>query len=213
MTAMKHMPTWEDGEEFWNSLTHAIGAIFSCIGSFFLIQKARRSGDRLQLASYIVFSLSMIELYAASALYHGITDVRYKKPMRFADHCSVFFLIAGTYAPYSLTVLRGHGGIPMLIVVYIIAFTGSFGKLFFFDAIERYTVLIYVAMGWVGLFSIKALTRVLTRRALAWLVAGGVTYTLGTVFFVIDKPYCHVVFHLFILGGTFCHFVSIYFYT
>ena len=210
---MKEMPEYFEGEEFWNALTHGLGAFLSCIASYFLIRKGYRSGNRLQLISYIVFSFSMIELYTASMLYHGLTDVRYKKPMRFVDHCSVFFLIAGTYAPYSLTVLRRHHGIPMLIAVYTIALLGSFGKLFFFDAIERYTVLIYVVMGWIGALSFKALLRVLTRRALAWLVAGGVTYTVGTLFYMSPTPYFHAIFHLFILAGTFCHFVSIYFYT
>ncbi|OHS95149.1 Hemolysin-3 like protein [Tritrichomonas foetus] len=206
--SMKSMPIWQEGEEFMNSLTHGVGAGLSLFATYFLIQSGIQSKNNYKLFGNIIFGLSMILLYSASMLYHGAPDSDFKKTMRYIDHCSVFILIAGSYTPFTLTVLKGKGGYPILAFVWMIALFGIFSKIFFFDAIDKYTVYLYIAMGWVIIVSLKNLVKSISKQGLFWLVLGGVTYTIGTYFYTNDQTkYYHAIFHLFILGGTLCHFI------
>lgn len=210
---MEEMPIWANGEEAINAITHGVGAFFGLIGAVLLTKKGLRSHDKLKLIGYIIFGASMVILYTASMLYHGVTYMPVKKPLRYVDHCSVFILIAGTYTPFTLTTLRGPIGYSILVLVWGIALGGIISKIFFFDAVDKYTVLLYVAMGWVIIVSIRTLLKKISRTGLYWLVAGGITYTVGTYFYSHNIPFYHAVFHLFILGGTVCHFIAVYKYT
>ncbi|OHT00418.1 Hemolysin-3 [Tritrichomonas foetus] len=214
--SMKELPThWKEGEELANSVTHGIAALLSLIGGFFLVKKGLKSHDKLRVTGYVIFSLSMFELYLSSMLYHGITNVSIKKPLRYLDHCSVYILIAGSYTPFTLTTFRNCGGPKLLVAIWTIAAIGIFSKLFFFDLVEKYTCLFYVLMGWFGLVMVKQAKRVFPRKGIFWLVLGGVTYTAGTYFFQKGKTtaFCHAIFHVFILMGTVFHYICIYYYT
>jgi hemolysin III len=208
-SSMGVMPVWTQGEEFANSLTHGIGAVLSAIASFFLIRKAIRSQSIHRLVGNIVFSISMIQLYTVSAIYHGLLDGPAKRVMRFVDHCSVFGLIAGSYTPISLVTLRQHHGYVILAVVWGLFALGTFGKIAYFDVIDPYTAHLYVAMGWIVLFTLRTIVRIVTRTALFWLVAGGVCYTASCYFFIVMRPFWHAIFHCIAMCGTFCHVMVI----
>lgn len=212
--SMKDMPVWQEGEEFVNSLTHGIGAGLALIGTGMLVRAGIKSRDNYRLAGNIIFGLSMIILYTVSCVYHGIGDGPNKRIMRYVDHCSVFILIAGSYAPLTLTVLRNNGGLLILALVWSIALFGIFAKIFFFDLIDPYTVYVYIAMGWVIVFSLKALIKNMSKKGLFYLVLGGILYTAGTYFYNLDQiiAWYHAIFHFFILGGTFSHFVCMRWY-
>ncbi|KAH0789923.1 hemolysin III family protein [Histomonas meleagridis] len=212
--SMKEMPVWAEGEEFVNSLTHGIAAALSVVGTYFLFKSEKNSHCKRNLISKLIFGLSMIILYTASCVYHGVTDIRIKKPMRYIDHCSVFLLIAGSYTPVTVNVLWGKTGKTMLISVWTIALIGIFAKIFFFDLIYDYTVYFYIALGWVVAFNIKTVYKALARRGMFWLALGGVTYTLGTYFYAKDyNKYYHAIFHIFILFGTVFQYIAILKYT
>lgn len=213
--SMKSLPThWREGEELANSITHGFGAFISVIGGILLMQKALRTGNKYRTIGYLVFALSMTELYTASMLYHGATNEAIKKPLRYCDHCSVFILIAGSYTPFTLTTFRHCGGPKLLIAIWTIAFIGILSKIFFFDLVFQYTSLIYVLMGWLGVIMFRH-AHLLSKKGVFWLVLGGVVYTMGTYFFKYghEKPFYHAIFHVFIVAGTFCHFICVYLYT
>lgn len=212
--SMKSLPThWREGEELANSVTHGIGAFLSVIGGTFLMQKALRIGSKYRTIGYLVFALSMVELYTTSMLYHGAIDESIKKPLRYFDHCSVYILIAGSYAPFTLVTFKKCGGPMLLFAVWSIAIIGILSKIFFFDAVFKYTALFYVIMGWIGVVMFKN-ARLLSKQATFWLVMGGLVYTLGTYFYKHghEKAFYHAIFHVFILLGTLCHFICVYFY-
>lgn len=211
---MKDMPVWQEGEEFVNSFTHGIGAGLSLIGTGMLMHKGIKSRDNYKLLGNIIFGLSMIVLYTVSCVYHGIDDGPKKKIMRYVDHCSVFILIAGSYAPLTLTVLLKYNGLLILSLVWAIALFGIFAKIFFFDLIDPYTVFIYISMGWVVVFSLKHLIKNLSSKGMFYLVLGGISYTAGTYFYSYDQEiiWYHAIFHFFILFGTLCHFICMMWY-
>ncbi|KAK8864943.1 hypothetical protein M9Y10_010470 [Tritrichomonas musculus] len=212
--SMKSLPThWREGEEMANSITHGIGAFLSVIGGILLLQKSMSIGNRYRTIGNIVFALSMVELYTMSMLYHGATNESIKKPLRYFDHCSVYILIAGSYTPFTLTTFRKCGGPKLLLAVWSIAFIGILSKIFFFDAVFKYTALFYVLMGWLGVVMFRH-AKLLTKKGALWLVLGGVVYTLGTYFYRHghEHAFYHAIFHIFILCGTICHFVCVYLY-
>lgn len=213
--SMKELPShWREGEEIANSITHGLGSFLSIFGAYFLIRKGIKSNSKQALIGYTIFGLSMFELYTASMLYHGVTNPPLKMALRYVDHCSVFILIAGSYTPYTLTTFLHCGGPKLLIAVWTIALLGSISKIFFFDIVFKYTAIVYVMMGWIGCVMFRNVKE-LAPKGIFWLVMGGVTYTAGTYFFKYGHivAFYHAVFHIFILGGTVCHFISIYFYT
>lgn len=209
------MPVWHEGEETLNSLTHGIGIIFSIIGLHYLIQSGKKSNSKDKLLGNIVFGISMLVLYTVSTIYHGLDNMKYKKVMRYVDHCSVYLLIAGSYTPFTLTTLKGRGGRVIFLCVWCIAIAGIISKIFFFDAVEKYTALFYVILGWFVTVGFKPLFQRMHKKGLLWLFAGGVSYTVGAFFFQKGRTiqYCHAIFHLFILGGSVCHYICIKYYT
>ena len=213
--SMTDMPVWQEGEEFVNSFTHGVGAGFSIIGTAMLMYAGIKSRDNYRLIGNAIFGFSMIILYTVSCIYHGLEDGPKKRFMRYCDHCSIFVLIAGTYAPLTLTVLRRNGGLFIFTLVWFIALFGILSKIFFFDLIYPYTIYIFIAMGWIIIFSFKSLIKNMSKRGLFYLILGGVLYTLGTYFYSYDQEiiWYHAIFHFFILSGTFCHFMCIMYYS
>lgn len=212
--SMKDMPVWQEGEEAINSFTHGFGAFLSVFGSIFLFKHVWRTSNLARLIGVSIFCVSMIVLYSVSTLYHGLPDGNFKRIMRYIDHCSVFILIAGSYTPFTLTILRGSKGTMILIIVWTIGFVGMIGKIFFFEQIDKYTVLLYVSMGWTVLISIKTVIQRIPKKGIYLLVAGGLSYTLGTYFYSYDLEikYYHAIFHIFIIIGTVFHYFAVYYY-
>jgi hemolysin III len=197
-------------EEVANALTHGLGAVASLAGAVWLISRAVRFGDAWQLAGAAAFGASLLLLYTASTLYHAVRHHVAKARLRVFDHCAIFVLIAGTYTPFTLVALRGGWGWSLFGVVWTLAVAGVIFKLFFTGRYDRLSTAIYLAMGWLVVVAAVPMVRALSVTALLWLAAGGLAYTAGTLFYHNQRiPYAHAIWHLFVLGGSACHFVAV----
>ena len=202
------------GEEVANSISHGLGLIAAIVGTPFLILSAIQYADASYVVGVSVFSATMIILYLASTLYHAMPKGKLKYVFRVIDHSAVYLLIAGTYTPFMLGVLGGAWGWSLLISVWVLATIGVGLKAFGKASHPAVSTILYVVLGWLILIAIKPLVTLMAPIGLLLVVLGGVLYTLGVVFFVLDSRlrYGHLVWHLFVLGGTVCHYFSIYFY-
>ena len=200
-------------EEKTNIISHTIGLILSVIALFLMLVRANGSGNILYIVSAGIFGLSMIALYSASTLYHRAKDPKVRARLRINDHATIYILIAGTYTPFTLITLNGWVGWTVFAVSWGMAITGVILKLFFTGRFSVLSTLMYVFMGWIVIFAIKPLVNNLSSAGLSWLFAGGIAYTTGAVIYSIEKiKFNHAIFHLFVLLGSFCHFISVYFY-
>ncbi|MBB1472773.1 MULTISPECIES: hemolysin III family protein [unclassified Luteimonas] len=197
-------------EELASALTHGLGATAALAAGAVLVTLAAMHGDGWQLGSAIVFSTSLLLLYVASTLYHAFRDPVLKGRLKIFDHCAIYLLIAGTYTPFTLIGLRGPLGWWMFAAIWSLALAGVVFKLFYTGRFKRLSTLIYVAMGWMVLVAIKPVLVALDAWTFAWLVAGGVAYTLGTVFYHRESlPYSHAIWHLFCIAGSACHYIAV----
>ena len=197
-------------EERLNILTHAIGVVLSLIGLIFLITK---STETAEFISSIIFGMSLILLYSASTLYHASKDHKLRSKLRIFDHAAIYVLIAGTYTPICLITLRESVGVTFLTVIWSVALTGIILKIFLTGRFNRLSTGLYVLMGWIAVFAIKPLMTAMSFVELMWLLAGGICYTLGAILYSIrSMPMNHATFHVFVLGGSFCHYMLIYLY-
>lgn len=200
-------------EEKINVISHAVGFFLSLIALGFLVVRASISGNVLHVVSFTIFGVSLMVLYAASSLYHNAKQPEVRKRLKIFDHASIYVLIAGTYTPFTLVTLQGSAGWVIFGVSWGIALVGITLKLFFTGRYSIASTVMYVLMGWVIIFAIKPLVHNLSADGLFWLFLGGVAYTVGAVLYSIKKiKFNHAIFHLLVLVGSFCHFVSIYFY-
>ncbi len=200
-------------EERLNVISHGIGFVLSIVALIMLIVKASRFDDVKALVSFIVFGVSMVLVYAASTFYHSAKTNRLRSRLNILDHAAIYILIAGTYTPFALITLEGFVGWTIFWVVWSIALLGVILKLFYAGRFQLLSTILYVAMGWLIIFAINPLIENLSTQGLRWLFAGGISYTIGAILFMLKRiPYNHAVFHVFVLLGTFAHFVSIYFY-
>ena len=198
-------------EEFASALTHGLGATAALAGGAVLITLAALHGDHWQVAASIVFGIALLLLYLASTLYHAIHHPVAKGRLKVFDHCAIYVLIAGTYTPFTLIGLRGPVGWWLFTTIWVLALAGVVFKLYFTGRFKRLSTLIYIAMGWLILVAAKPLFAALDAWTLGWLIAGGLSYTLGTFFY--HRPamrYSHAVWHLFVLGGSICHYVAVF---
>ena len=200
------------GEEIFSSVTHGIGTLLSVGGTVVLIVAAAMFGDALTVVSVTIFGASMIILYCMSTLYHAITHPKAKRFFRVMDHNTIFFLIAGTYTPITLTILRGALGWTLFGVVWGAAVVGIVLNSVDLEKFRKPSVVCYIAMGWVIVIAIRPLLEKMDALCLWLLVAGGVFYTVGVIFYAIKKVrYFHSVWHIFVLAGSLCHYLSILF--
>ncbi|SDK63285.1 PAQR family membrane homeostasis protein TrhA [Alkalibacterium thalassium] len=200
--------------EVLNAITHGIGVVLSIVGLVFLVQKGLEYGGAVEVTSYTVYGSTLILLYLSSTLYHSLTFTRARKVFRVIDHCSIFLLIAGTYTPYTLITIGGRLGAILTSVIWLIALLGVVYKTVWFKKFQGLSVWLYIAMGWISLFFLNYLYQGLGTRGFIWLMAGGVSFTVGALFYRLKHvKYMHVVWHLFVLTGTVCMFFSIYLYT
>jgi hemolysin III len=201
------------GEEIANSVTHGLGLVLAVIAFAVLVVGAVQVGDPWRVGSFSFYGATLVALYLASTLYHALPGARAKAWLKRCDHAAIFALIAGTYTPILLVTLRGPLGWTMAAVVWGIMVAGITLKLLFIDRFRRLLLGAYLAMGWLVVFVLHALWQRLPGAALGWLVAGGLAYTGGVAFYVWKRlPYGHAIWHLFVLGGSACHFFFFYFH-
>ncbi len=199
------------GEEIANGISHGVGVLGAALGAPFLLQAAVARGSTPFLIGAIVFLATMLFQYLSSAVYHSWPRTRFKGALQTIDHSAIFLLIAGTYTPFTLGPLRGPWGWTVLVLVWAFALFGVLLKAWK-GALHRpgLGIGLYLAMGWLVLLVIWPLALAIPRASLVWLVAGGVVYTGGVIFLVTDRRrYHHFVWHLFVLGGTCCHFFAV----
>lgn len=207
------MSHYSPNEEKANIISHAIGLAFSIVALVLLVVRASLYGDAWHIVSVAIFGVSLISLYAASTFYHSAKDPRVRSYLRIFDHATIYVLIAGTYTPFTLVTLNGPVGWTIFAASWAMAVTGITLKLFFTGRFNVLSTLMYVFMGWIIVFAISPLIENLSSKGLFWLIAGGIAYTTGAILYSIKKiPFNHAIFHLFVLLGSFCHFMSVYFY-
>lgn len=198
------------GEDVANSVTHGLGLLASLVGLPVLVLAAAGRGDALEVVGASVFGASLVALYAASTTYHAWPRTPTRGTLQVVDHAAIYLLIAGTYTPFTLGVLRGAWGWTLFGVVWSLAAAGVVTKLLLGVRGPRLSTVLYVAMGWLGIVAIRPMTEHLPAAGLAWLLAGGLLYTAGIAFYAWERlRYGHAVWHLFVLGGSACHFVAV----
>lgn len=200
-------------EEFWNVLTHGLGAILSLIGLFVLIYFASQSESPMDLICAVVFGLSMVILYSASTIYHAVSNEKRKLIFQKLDHLCIYILIAGTYTPIALLGLKGAWGWSIFGSIWGMAALGFVFKFSPLRKSEKLSLILYAAMGWLIIIAIKPLVENLSSEALLYMGLGGLFYTVGIYFYAQNKiPYNHAIWHLFVLAGSAFHFFGILFY-
>lgn len=204
---------YSPAEERFNIASHALGFVLSIIALVALLLRANTMDSFRVLASFGLFGASLVILYGVSTLYHSTLDPLLRSRLRIADHASIYLLIAGTYTPFALVVLQGSIGWILFASSWSMALTGIALKLFYTGRFRLLSTLLYVFMGWIIVFAINPLIAQLAAPGLMWVVAGGIAYTLGALLYSIRRlPLNHALFHLFVLLGSSCHFVAVYFY-
>lgn len=196
-----------------NSITHLVGAVLALIGFGALLTISIQSHNPLLIVSFTIFGLTLTLLYTMSTLYHSFHPPQLKKLFQKLDHVSIYLLIAGTYTPYMLVSLRENNGPSMLVMIWLLAAIGILLDIFIPKRIEWLQMLIYLTMGWVCTLNFSELQAALPNAGIVWLTLGGIAYTAGTVFYVLDNlnklRHAHGIWHLFVLFGSICHFISI----
>lgn len=199
--------------ELFNSITHLVGAALAIAGTAVLVTLASMAGDPWKIVSFSVYGAMLVALYVFSTLYHSIGG-RAKNVLRKFDHCSIYLLIAGSYTPFGLVSLRGEWGWWLLGIVWTLALVGILQEIWLAKGHRVLSLVIYVLMGWLALAAVMPLWEALGPLGFAWLAAGGLIYTAGIVFYATDHKvrHGHGVWHLFVLGGSGCHFFTVLHY-
>ena len=205
MTKLRHSL-----EEIANAITHGIGLLLSIAGFVVLLVLAALRGTAWHIVACSIYGATLICLYAASTLYHAVISPRVKRALRIFDHSAIYLLISGTYTPFLLVSLRGPWGWSLLGVIWGLALAGVLFKFWF---VERFAILstaVYLAMGWLVVIAAKPVITHLPLTAIIWLLAGGLAYTGGVIFFAAKRiPYSHAIWHLFVLAGSICHYFAV----
>ena len=200
-------------EEVANTVTHGFGLFLSIVGFVFLVVMASVKGDAWHIASSTVYGLSLVVLYAASTFYHGATSPKLKPVLQIVDHCCIYLLIAGSYTPFTLIVLRGSFGYSLFFFAWTFALVGILLKVFFGKRFPVVSVISYLLMGWVGVFAVEPLLAALGFVPIALVVAGGISYSLGVIFFAWKRiRHHHAIWHVFVLAGSIFHYLAIAIY-
>ena len=202
--------TWTIGEEVAHSVTHGIGLLAAIAGVVVLVLQAAATRDPWRITACAVYATTLVLLYGTSTLYHALSATRARRVFRVLDHSAIFLLIAGTYTPFALISLRGPWGWTLLGIVWGLAVLGITAKAVFGTRWPILSTALYVGMGWVVLVAVKPLVAHVPAGAIAWLLAGGVAYTAGIVFYAWTRlRYSHAIWHLFVLTGSACHYVAV----
>lgn len=204
---------YEKKEEILNVISHGIGFLLSIAALVLLVVFASIDGSVWHIVSYSIYGTSLVVLYLASTLFHWSKKPSRRLKLNVFDHASIYVLIAGTYTPLMLVTLRGPWGWSLFGIVWGMAIMGIILKLFFTGRYNKLSTMAYLVMGWVVVLALKSLIENLSTPGLIWLAIGGVSYSVGAIFYLLNKiPYNHAIFHLFVLGGSIAHFVTIFWY-
>jgi hemolysin III len=201
-------------EEIANSISHGIGLAAALIGTPFLITQSARHGDVGFVVGASLFCATAIFLYLASTIYHALPTGKAKRVFRVLEHSAIFLLIAGTYTPFTLGVLQGSWGWILLTTIWVLAAAGVVLKVFYGTSFPILSTALYLLMGWMVVIAADPLIARMPTPGLLWLIAGGLSYTVGVVFFALDSRlrYGHLVWHLFVIAGTTCHYFAVLWY-
>lgn len=206
------MKKYSHMEEYLNSISHYLGAGMAVVGMAFLVMRAIRLGDINHIISFTIFGSALILLYTMSGTYHLLYPGRTKDIFKILDHSAIYILISGSYTPYLLTVVEGRSAIILLVIQWGLTLAGIIFKLRFTGRFTLVSTLIYLFMGWMVMFIFKNLKMNLDPLSLKLLIASGVTYTVGALFYLMKNVrYTHVVWHLFVVGGSVLNYLSIYY--
>lgn len=200
-------------EEKLNIISHGSGLILSIVALILLVVFAIREGTVWHVASFSIYGASLVILYTASTLYHYVQEPNLRYKLSILDHAAIYVLIAGSYTPFTINVLSGTFGWAMFGIIWAIAIIGITLKLFFTGKYGKISTVAYVLMGWIGAIGLTTLLENLPVEGVIWLIAGGISYTIGALIFGFKKVrFNHAIFHMFVLLGSFCHFISVFLY-
>ncbi len=206
-------PVYSLAEEVVNSLTHGIGAALSIAGMTLLLAYAALDADPWKIVSFAIYGATLTLLYLASTLYHSFQNPALKQVFKIIDHCAIYLLIAGTYTPFLLVNMRGSVGWTLFAVIWGLAIAGICFKLIFGARYRILSVAIYLLMGWMIIFASAELVQKVEQGGVTLIAAGGIVYTLGVIFYLLKRmPFAHGIWHLFVLGGSICHFFAVFNY-
>ena len=204
-----HTPT----EEFLHALSHGAGVIFGIVCLSWMVHFSIGTADPWRIAASVVYGLSLIALFLASTLYHAWPLSPLKKRLRLLDHCAIYLLIAGSYTPFLLVAMRNDIGWWLFGAVWTLATAGILTKLWLRHRYPRLTLISYLVLGWLVVVAAPEVAEAIGPRGMAWVVAGGLSYTVGAGFYMARKlPFNHAIWHLFVLAGCVCHFVAVAWY-
>jgi len=210
---MKNNERFTAGEEISNSISHGIGTLLSISALVLLVVFSAIKGNAWHIVSTAIYGSTLIILYLSSTLYHGIRNPKIKLLFERFDHSSIYLLIAGTYTPFTLVTLRGSLGWTYFGIIWALAILGIVFKAFFLKRFTIVSTIMYILMGWIVVFAFKPLLDSLPAGGIALLIIGGVLYTVGTIFYLYRKfKFHHLIWHLFVLGGSITHFFAVFFY-
>ena len=208
------IPKYTLGEEITNAIVHGIGALLSIAALVLCIIFSALHGNPYAIVSSCIYGATLVILYTISCLYHSLKVNNAKRVFRIIDHCSIYLLIAGTYTPYTLVTLNGPIGWITFGIIWASALIGIILNAVDLDKFKKFSMFLYLAMGWMIIFTFKHLTENLDRTGLSFLLSGGIVYTIGAIFYGLgkNKKYMHSVFHVFVLAASILQFFSIFFY-
>ncbi|MCK5677746.1 MAG: hemolysin III family protein [Flavobacteriaceae bacterium] len=210
---MDKITYYDPKEEKLNVISHALGLVLSIVALVLLVVYSSIYGSAKHIVSFSIYGASLIVLYSASTFYHYSKNPKLRKRLNIFDHAAIYILIAGTYTPFTLVILKGWIGWTIFGVSWGLALTGVILKLFYTGKYDKISTFAYVLMGWLIIFAIKPLVNNLPFEGLMWLLSGGILYTIGAVLFSLKNlKYNHIIFHVFVLLGSFSHFIAVFFY-
>lgn len=200
-------------EEVAHSVTHGLGILFSITALTMMVAYSSMNGDVWQVVASSIYGATLIIMYSASTLYHGIFHIRTKALLKQLDHAAIYLLIAGTYTPYFLVSLRDSSVWYLFSVIWTLAILGVIFEFVHIKFLKKISLVLYLGMGWLAVFLIPTMMETIEPEGLDLLLAGGIAYSLGVIFYVWNKlPFNHAIWHLFVLAGSVLHFCSIFFY-
>jgi len=211
--AHRYLITYTEEEELANRLTHGLAALLSLTGLVILLVAAARTGDPYRIVSSAVFAGALSVFYVISTLYHTVRDPKTRYLFRILDHAGIYLVIAGTYTPFTLVSLRPTSGWALFGVVWGLAIAGAIFKSFMTHRLAFLAPVFYIALGWIIVVDLESVLTLIPGHGVFWLVAGGLCYTVGIVFFAIDRiPYNHAIWHVFVIAGSLCHYLAVLWY-
>jgi len=209
----KPVSSESSAERLFNSITHGIGFVLSVVALILMVVYASYNSDAWSIVGVSIFGTTLILLYMSSTLYHAFPKGRLKQIFQLLDQSFIYLLIAGTYTPVLLITLRNPLGWTVFGLVWAMAIGGITHRIFFFDKLKFLTLVSYITMGWLSLIVFKSILKAAPTELVVWLLIGGVFYTGGLIFYRWERlPFNHAIWHLFVLGGSFSHFMGIYLY-